>query len=346
MFNKGVEVTPHYIPQIKKKQKTLKIFIACLTASFTSFFGCWQYKGYMQDVYFIDRKSKKKIKEEIPGGSSIEFLYSQNYFARWLRPLICHFPYFSKLYGDMQKASTSRKKIVPFIEKYKIDASEFLEPVDSFSSFNDFFIRKLKPSARPIAEGDEIAILPADGRYLAFQNFQREDGIFVKGKKFSLEVLLGDAKLAHKYQEGSLLIGRLAPVDYHRFHFPTHCTPSETRLINGPLYSVSPIALNHNIQILAENKRVITLLQTHEFGTMIAIEVGATNVGSIHQTFEPHTSYAKGDEKGYFSFGSCLVFLFEPGRIQFDLDLLENTHAGLETYAHMGESLGRALSPL
>ena len=104
--------------------------------------------------------------------------------------------------------------------------------------------------------------------------------------------------------------------------------------------------MNHNIEILAENKRVITHLRTHPFGTILAVEVGATNVGTIHQTYEPEKHYAKGDEKGYFSFGgSCIILIFEPGRIQFDPDLLENTRAGLETYAHMGESLGRALSP-
>lgn len=300
----------------------------------------------MSDVYFIDRKTKKKIREVIPGGSSIQFLYSNSRLAKWLRPLICHFPYFSKCYGDLQKTSRSRQKIRPFINKYGIDTAEFLEPIESYSSFNDFFIRKLKPSVRPIANGNDTAILPADGRYLAFQNFDREEGILVKGKKFSLATLIGDEKLAQKYEQGSLLIARLAPVDYHRFHFPSNCTPSETHLINGPLYSVSPLALNHNIEILAENKRVITHLRTHPFGTILAVEVGATNVGTIHQTYEPEKHYAKGDEKGYFSFGgSCIILIFEPGRIQFDPDLLENTRAGLETYAHMGESLGRALSP-
>lgn len=299
----------------------------------------------MGEVFFIDRQSGEKVKEEIPAGSSIDFLYGDSRAAQWLRPIICRVPFFSALYGKLQHLRSSRKRIVPFIEKYKLDTAEFLKSVDAFSSFNDFFTRKLKPSARPIANGNDMAILPADGRYLALQNFHREEGILVKGKKFSLQKLLGDAKRAHKYEEGSILIARLAPVDYHRFHFPCNCIPTEAQLINGPLYSVNPIALNHNIHILSENKRMITELATHPFGTILAIEVGATNVGSIQQTYEPQKRYAKGDEKGYFAFGgSCIIYLFEPGRIQFDRDLLENTRAGLETYAHMGETMGRALS--
>lgn len=299
----------------------------------------------MINIYFIDRKSKKKIREAIPGKSSIQFLYSNSTLAKWLRPLICHFPLFSTLYSYFQKTKSSQKKIRPFIKKYAIDTSEFLDPVESYSSFNDFFIRKLKPSARPITSGNDTAILPADGRYLAFHNFHQEKGIVVKGEKFSLKTLIDDEKLAHKYQEGSLLIARLAPVDYHRFHFPCNCNPSKARLINGPLYSVNPLALNYNIRILSENKRMITHLQTHLFGTILFIEVGATNVGTIHQNYQPEKHYAKGDEKGYFSFGgSCILLFFEPNRIQFDSDLLENTRSGIETYAHMGESLGQSLS--
>ena len=64
------------------------------------------------------------------------------------------------------------------------------------------------------------------------------------------------------------------------------------------------------------------MLTTLHFGNLLYIEVGATHVGSIHQTFQANKLYAKGDEKGYFSFGgSCLILLFEPNRIQFDQDL-------------------------
>ncbi|NGX37098.1 MAG: Phosphatidylserine decarboxylase proenzyme [Chlamydiae bacterium] len=301
----------------------------------------------MTDIIYINRETKEREKEKVPCKSCLEFLYAKNPLSRLFCAILCKIPLLSRFYGSLQTRSNSRKKITPLIEKYQIDTSEFLDPVDSFASFNDFFIRKLKPSARLITNGNDVAILPADGRYLAFQNIHHEQGFLVKGKKFSLEKLLGDSKLAHKYAQGSLVIARLAPVDYHRFHFPTNCTPAESHLINGPLFSVNPIALKKNIDILSENKRVITQLKTHHFGTILYIEVGATNVGSIVQTYEPAKPYAKGDEKGYFSFGgSCILLLFEPFRLQIDHDLIEHTHSGLETYAHMGQCLGRALSPM
>ena len=107
---------------------------------------------------------------------------------------------------------------------------------------------------------------------------------------------------------------------------------------------VNPIALRKNIEILTENKRMITHLKTEHFRTVLYIEVGATYVGSIHQTFEAEKHYGKGEEKGYFSFGgSCIILLFEPFRVQFDADLLEASEEGIEVLGKMGQSLGRAL---
>ena len=299
----------------------------------------------MTKIFFIDRQTKQKVEEKVYGKAYLEILYGKNPLSWLLKPLMCRFPFFSKFYGYLQKTLRSKSKIAPFIRMFNIDEGEFKDPVSSFQSFNDFFIRQLKPSARPITNGNDVAIIPADGRYRVFQNIHFEEGFLVKGQKFSLEALLKDKKLAHKYDQGSLIIARLAPVDYHRFHFPFNCIPEESRLINGTLYSVNPIALAQNIDILTENKRMITPLKTQQFGTVLYIEVGATYVGSIHQTFTAGKHYAKGDEKGYFSFGgSCILILFEPFRIQFDQDLISASHQGLETLAHLGEPMGRALS--
>jgi phosphatidylserine decarboxylase len=117
--------------------------------------------------------------------------------------------------------------------------------------------------------------------------------------------------------------------------------PTTAQLINGPLFSVNPIALYKNFLILQENKRMITLINSDKFGQVSYIEIGATNVGSIHQTYKANSPLHKGDEKGYFSFGgSCVVLLFEKGKIQLDHDLCENTLKGFETKTFMGQSLG------
>ncbi len=151
----------------------------------------------MSEIKYIDRKSKAVKKEAVYGEFFIKLLYGDGWFtnllAKVLLPLTCRVSFFSKLYGSVQKSSASRKKVAPFIEKYDIDSTEFLDTVDSFRSFNDFFIRKLKSSVRPIQSGNDVAILPADGRYLVYSNMERCGGIIVKGQCFSLEELLQDA---------------------------------------------------------------------------------------------------------------------------------------------------------
>jgi len=305
----------------------------------------------MTPLRHIHRKTLQEMTEKVYGNFYINLLYGTRWFSHLLAflllPVFVHINFFSRLYGSIQKSRFSKKKILRFIKNFHVDTSEFLDPVDSFRSFNDFFTRKLKPECRPIIPDTDIAILPADGRYLVYENIEKTDGFFVKGKKFSLVKLLKNPELAQKYASGSMVIARLAPVDYHRFHFPVNCLPEEPQPLRGPLFSVNPAALKKHAEILAENKRVITPLKTKNFGTVLFIEVGATYVGTIHQTFDPHKPQTKGDEKGFFSFGgSSLILLFEPSCIQFDKDLIEASNRRIEVLGQMGQSLGRSISTL
>jgi len=292
----------------------------------------------MDPIYVIDRESGKKEEEQVFGKGALKLLYG-NSLGKPFAHLISRIPLVSVLFGFWQKLSITKKNVIPFIENYKVDSSEFLESPESFQSFNDFFIRKLKPEARPIAQGKEVAVMPADGRYRFFQNISETDGFVVKGEQFNLTELVGDTDLAAKYAQGAMVMARLCPTDYHRFHFPVDCTPSESHLINGYLYSVNPIAIKNDIHIFTKNKRMITTLATKKFGDVLFIEIGATNVGSIIQTFTPNQPHLKGAEKGYFSFGgSALIILFKPGKITLDPDLLGHD---IELKCLMGQSMGR-----
>lgn len=286
----------------------------------------------------VDRLTGKKFEEDVYCGFFLQLLYAKNPASRFFKNLIARLPIFSKLIGSYQSLPWTKLSIAPFVKKYALDASEFEKQVEEFTSFNDFFVRKLKPKARPI-EGE--ICMPADGRYLAFADISKCEGFFVKGQKFSLAALLQDAELAGAYQNGSLVIARLAPVDYHRFHFPLACTPRKASLINGPLFSVNPLALKQNIHRLTENKRMITRLET-KVGPVLMIEVGATNVGSIHQTYVADKAVLEGSEKGFFSFGgSMLMLLFLPGSVELDHMLIANSKQHLETRCLMGQFLAR-----
>lgn len=300
----------------------------------------------MDHILYIDRKTGQKMTEKVYKGKAVSLLYGHSWLSLllrpWLLPLLSRWPLFSRIYGHFQKHSSSIKRIQPFIDAFDIDSSEFLEPAGHFRSFNDFFIRKLKPEARPIDQNPAAAVIPADGRYYFFENIEKSAGFAVKGEKFDLKTLLLNEQLAAEYRDASMMMARLCPSDYHRFHFPCECIPGPTHLINGFLYSVNPLAIKQNIHIFSQNKRTRCELQTEAFGKVLYLEVGATNVGSIRETYTPFQKQAKGAEKGYFEFGgSALILLFAKGTIRFDQDLLKATEEGFEIRCLLGQQMGK-----
>jgi len=288
-------------------------------------------------IRYIDRQSGKVHEEKVYFEGFLHLLYAKNIFSRFLCALISKNYFFSNFVGWWQNRRFTRRKIAPFVKKYALDATEFEKPVEAFTSFNDFFIRTLKKEARPVCTED--ICMPADGRYLFFPHIGEGDTLLVKGKKFSLSTLLQDPALEKHFKGGSMVLARLCPSDYHRFHFPLDCVAQKSRLINGFLYSVNPYAVAQSVHSFTENKRVLTVLET-AIGKVLFMEVGATNVGSIHQTYKPGKTYRKGDMKGFFSFGgSALIVLFEPKKITFDPQLLQHSQKHLEIRCLMGQFL-------
>ena len=245
----------------------------------------------------------------------------------------------SSVYGKMMDRTSSGKRIHAFIEDFDIDMSVVRE--QEFKNFNDFFTRKLKDNARPVDTSLNIVISPADGKIMAYADISNSDFI-IKGFRFDVSSFLDNPVLAQKYLEGTLIIIRLAPVDYHRFHFPVSGNLTPDKKIEGDYYSVNPFALRKKAEVFFLNKREYTIISNPLFGDVIMAEVGATMVGGIVQTYKGN-SVKKGEEKGYFKFGgSTVVLLFEKSKIDMDKDILINTANGYETVVKMGERIGGA----
>lgn len=291
-------------------------------------------------IIYFNRLTGQEETEQVVGEKHLKRIYG-TCVGKLALHLLLKRAFFSKMYGSHQNRAASRKDIEPFIKKYGINMNEAKLPASAFHNFNEFFYRELKPDARPINPDSRTAIFPADARHLGFRNISQAEGVFVKGQSFDLPSLLGSEELGRQYAEGTLIISRLCPTDYHRFHFPVEGVPGETRQIDGPLASVSPYALRRKLSWLWTNKRTVTLLQSETWGQVALIDVGATCVGSIIQTYSPGQPVEKGAEKGYFAFGgSTVITLFEPGRIRLCDDLEENTSRNRELYSPMGTPLG------
>ncbi len=295
-------------------------------------------------IEYVERKTKEIKIEKVNSEKWLNFLYN-NPFGRATTNLIVKRKFLTEYYGKYMNTTNSAKKISKFIEKYDINMEESEKKADEFKTFNEFFYRKLKKDARPIDNNKYSVVSPADGKILVFSKISDIDGLYVKGVKFNLSEFLKDKKLVSEYENGSIAIVRLAPTDYHRVHFPYNGKISKTKLINGVYYSVSPISLKKISNVLWENKREISRLETNSsIGDILIIEVGATMVGGIKQTYVPNTYVQKGQEKSYFYFGgSTVILIFKENCIKFDEDLLKNTQKKLETTVRVGEKIASSI---
>ena len=230
----------------------------------------------------------------------------------------------------------SKAEIPKFIEFHQLDLSEVLLPLNEFKNFNEFFYRALKPDARPCSAPDNprIIVSPADCRSVVFNKLDIATKVWIKGREFSIKRLLGDAfpDDVSRYENGALGIFRLAPQDYHRFHIPVDGAISDVKTIAGEYYTVNPMAIRSALDVYGENVRVLVPIDSPQFGRVMVVCVGAMMVGSTVITRQPGEEVKRAEELGYFKFGgSTLVLLFEPGKMVFDDDLVDNSNGALET---------------
>lgn len=295
---------------------------------------------FMEGIRYFNRYTGREEREQVLGEKYLQWIYGTSSGRAALHVLIKR-GVFSAFLGWLKNRPSSAHSISSFVEEYGINMDESLKGIGEFRHFNDFFYRRLKPGARPLSGGEETAVFPADARHMGWERADRISGVFVKGQSFDLPSLLGDAALAERYAEGAVVLSRLCPTDYHRFHFPVSGVPGEWTRINGPLASVSPYCLRRHLAWLWTNKRNVTLIRSGAWGQVAMLEVGATGVGLIEETYTPHEFAARGDEKGYFAFGgSTVMCFFEPGRIRLAADLLEKTAEGMELFAREGDMMG------
>ena len=163
--------------------------------------------------------------------------------------------------------------------------------------------------------------------------------IWVKGREYSVDRLLGDAYPmdAKRYKNGALGIFRLAPQDYHRFHVPVDGVMGTPKTIEGEYYTVNPMAIRSALDVYGDNVRVIVPIDSVAHGRVMYICIGAMMVGSTVITRRAGENIKRAEELGYFRFGgSTILLLFEPGTMVFDDDIVENSNGALETLVSVG----------
>ena len=235
------------------------------------------------------------------------------------------------LWATRQESRATPAAIRWFARKFDVDMKDAVEEeLGSYTSFNRFFTRALKPEARPIDQQANSICSPADGRISAIGEITDGRIYQAKGRDYSLDVLIGgDQSAAQRLANGGFTTIYLSPRDYHRLHMPVAGTLLSQTHIPGRLFSVGPHTVRALPNLFARNERVIAQFET-EAGLMALVLVGAINVAAIETVWhglvtppqrrsmstvnypdEQAVNLAKGDEMGRFNMGSTIIVLME-----------------------------------
>ncbi|MBC8187626.1 MAG: phosphatidylserine decarboxylase [Proteobacteria bacterium] len=219
-----------------------------------------------------------------------------------------------------------------FVRLAGVDLSEAREPIESYSSLQDFFVRALREGAR-LVEGDARSLsAPCDGAWGEAGRIESGTLLQVKGRSYSVAELLGDGSVAKTYEGGFFATFYLSPRDYHRFHTPAAGRIRRVDYHPGSLWPVNAIGLRGIDRLFARNERICAYLDVEGPSATIAmVAVGATMVGSVRLTFDGlrtnirgaraerrelgdrAPALDRGEEWGHFEFGSTIVMLLPPG---------------------------------
>lgn len=294
-------------------------------------------------IKVFNRQNKTYEEEKVAGDNYLKWCY-ESPIGKGFTELFIKKKLFSHIYGKYCDTKLSKKKINSFIEDFNIDMDLAKKNSTAFTSFNDFFIRELHKEARPIDKDANVLISPGDGRLFAYNNISMDNLVQVKSIHYSLSELIGDSEIAKEYEGGVCVVLRLCPTDYHRFHFVDSGIPQENNFIDGNYYSVNPVALERIPKLYCQNKREWSIFKSDNFGDIIHVEVGATCVGTIIQSYTPNKRVEKGDEKGYFKFGgSTTILFFKKDTIEIDEDIIAQSKLGFECKVNMGETIGKKI---
>ncbi|MFL5308991.1 MAG: archaetidylserine decarboxylase [Myxococcales bacterium] len=226
-----------------------------------------------------------------------------------------------------------RAVIRTFARKYGVDATEAEQAIEEYPTFTEFFTRRLKAGARPIAPGALVPVSPVDGTVGEVGEIVEGRLLQAKGKHYTLAELFGGPRAevdARPFAGGTFVTIYLAPYDYHRIHSPLAGFITGYVNVPGTLWPVNGIGVRNVERLFCVNERLTTFLDTPR-GPSAVVAVGAMNVGRIRAVYDDVVTNArrtravtrkqyekpipidKGAEVAIFEMGSTVVVVFGPG---------------------------------
>ncbi len=246
--------------------------------------------------------------------------------GKWSSTLLKHFAH-----------SKISKMVIPFYMKhFNITTNDMICHVDDYACLHEFFIREINKENRKIDPAIESITSPVDATVEIFGDITEEGLFLVKGKTYTLANILGSETIGRQYTNGKYIILYLSPAEYHRIHAPVDGKIKRQYIQGNKSYPVNKWGLQYGKETISGNYRLLTELEMPNGRNCFHIKVGAMFINSIELTCLDK-QWKKGQEVGYFSFGSTVVLLFEEGSVCFAGDLVPGK------FVRMGEKIANML---
>jgi len=208
-----------------------------------------------------------------------------------------------------------------FVKTFAVKMEEAESSLHEYKSLQSLFVRKLKPGIRPIDPRPNALVSPVDGILSAYGRITQDSTFLVKGDLYRLRDVLGKEDAEHRYQNGHYFVIYLSPGHYHRIHSPANGAILEQWHLGRTSYPVNRLGMKYGGHPFSKNYRLISEMAT-PYGNIAVIKIGALNVNSIHLTHATSV-LTKGEEIGYFSFGSTVILFTETADFRYVQTLVE-----------------------
>ncbi|PWY80807.1 phosphatidylserine decarboxylase [Aspergillus sclerotioniger CBS 115572] len=195
------------------------------------------------------------------------------------------------------------------------------KPHWGFSSWNDFFNRKLREGARPISEPNNPAIVVASVEgttYKVASDIKEEDSFWIKDQPYSLKHMFDGDPTVTDFIGGTVYQAYIKPTSYHRWHAPVSGTVARVIEIPGTFCPAQRDSMSSDDWVAASQgyavhtaTRNLIFIETAELGLVCCLYAGLLERGSCETTVKAGDYVSKGEKLGMFHFGGsthCLIF--------------------------------------
>jgi phosphatidylserine decarboxylase len=223
----------------------------------------------------------------------------------------------------------ARKAMPNFRQEFVCDPAQ---PHWGFRSWDDFFTRELRASARPVAQPDDDAVIVnacESAPYRLAREVNYRDRFWIKSQPYSIVHMLANDSLAPLFAGATVYQAYLSPLSYHRWHSPVSGTIIKAYVRDGTYFAEAashgfdPAGPNDSqsyITDVATRALIFIAADNPGIGLMCVLAVGMAEVSSCQITVYEGQQVRKGDQIGMFHFGGsthCLIF--RPGvPLEFD----------------------------